>query len=70
MRSRILRDKSTSELEEFLFENRFIYPKNLSQFMGCSYRQANKIVTYVRKVHKVEDKMIPSEIFRIYLENM
>ena len=70
MRSRILCDKTTSELEEFLFENRYIYPKRLQTFMNCSWRQAYKILKYVKEVYKVETRAVPSEIFRLFLENM
>jgi len=70
VRSRILADKTTSELEEFLFENHFIYPKRLQAFMKCSYRQTTKILKHIRETYGIETRAVPSEIFRIYLENM
>lgn len=70
MRSRILISKTTTEIENFLYENRLIYTPTLSKFMKCSYRQAYKIIKYIKEKYKVEIDGIPSEIFRLYIENM
>ena len=70
MRSRILINKTTTEIENFLYENRLIYTPTLMRFMNCSYRQAFKIIKYVKEKYHVKVDGIPSEIFRLFIENM
>ena len=70
MVSRLLLLKKTSELEEFLFENRNIYPLQLSKFLKCSYRQAIRIFKYLRKRYEVKSISLPAEILRKYVEEI
>lgn len=67
MQSRILKNKTYIEIEEFLFKHKTIYPIVLKEFMCCSYRQAHRIVSDIRKKYNLKTVSIPANVFRIYL---
>ena len=67
---RLLLLKSTTELEVFLFENRIIYPKQLSMFLNCSYRHSIRIFKYLREKYGVKTTYIPSDVMRKYIDEI
>ena len=60
-------EEARQETENFIYENVNIYPITLQKFMNCSYRQAHKIITYIKNEYNVKTPYIPSIIFRKYI---
>lgn len=67
MESIILKNKTYIEIEEFLFNYKAIYPIVLKEFMGCSYRQAHRIISNIRKKYNLKTVSVPANIFRKYI---
>jgi len=70
MMCRLLLLKSTTELEEFLFEHRIVYPKQLAKFLNCTYRHSIRIFKEIRSKYGIETTHIPAEIIRKYVEEI
>jgi len=65
--SYLLQKKKYGDIMKFLFDTKNVYSINLQEFLGCSYKQANRIILEIRKIYQLETKYVPATIFQMYL---
>lgn len=63
----ILKHKTTKEIEEFISQNKYVYPICLQKFLNCSYSTAKRTVKKIKLLYEIKDRNLESETFRKYV---
>lgn len=51
-----------------MLENKNVYTNSLQDFLGCTYKQAYRIVCVIKNKYNIKTMYIPAEYFKKFID--